>query len=374
MMFDAEQKAENIQDSTVNQAKRDIHIHNGMTYSEVKDVCETTVRTEVERLTSDAKKEIMAILEAFQKEFYDRLEALENKERIEKLKKPAMQLCIHKTIMETVGTEDEEKRKELMDLLIDRLNVEEESTERVVIEDAIEKAAKLSKPLKALLAALLLRSVIHPEPFMMNHTFQKYGDMFRDLGQLTGLDIAFGRQMQCIYPMSGLLTSYSYEDILLKNYDLLFRHRGTFGQFKEFAESHPCINRGINLFGLDNMRIISFDGTKNPEMTDDTEYFFITSSSEVLKKMFMAQRCMDMVQALDELMATQQPFTHDEVRQYLHDINDGWDYLFSTFQRRDVVPLLLSPVGNYLAMGYTKVMGRQPDNFLAELYKHNQGW
>lgn len=373
-MFDAEQKAENIHDSTVNQAKRDIHIHNGMTYSEVKDVCETTVRTEVERLTSDAKKEILAILEAFQKDFYDRLEALENKERIEKLKKPSMQLCIHKTIMETVGTEDDEKRKELMDLLIDRLNVEEESTERVVIEDAIEKAAKLSKPLKALLAALLLRSVIHPEPFMMNHTFQKYGDMFRELANLTGLDIAFGRQMQCIYPMSGLLTSYSYEDILLKNYDLLFRHRGTFGQFKEFAESHPCINRGIKLFGLDNMRIISFDGTKNPEMTDDTEYFFITSSSEVLKKMFMEQGYMDMVQALDELMATQQPFTHEEVRQYLHDINDGWDYLFSTFQRREVAPLLLSPVGNYLAMGYTKAMGRQPDNFLTELYKHNQGW
>ena len=158
----------------------------------------------MERLTSDAKKEILQILEAFQKDFYDRLEAIENKTRIEKLKKPSMQLCIHKTIMETVGTEDDEKRKELMDLLIDRLNVEEESTERVVIEDAIENAAKLSKPLKALLAALLLRSIIHPEPLMMNHTFGKYGEMFRDLGNLTGLDIAFGRQMQCIYPMSGL--------------------------------------------------------------------------------------------------------------------------------------------------------------------------
>lgn len=373
-MFDAEQKAENIHDSTINQAKRDIHIYNGMTYSEVKDVCETTMRTEVERLTSDAKKEILQILEAFQKDFYDRLETIENKTSIEKLKKPSMQLCIHKTIMETVSTEDDENRKELMDLLIDRLNVEEESTERVVIEDAIEKAAKLSKPLKALLAALLLRSVIHPEPFMMNHTFQKYGEMFRDLENLTGLDIAFGRQMQCIYPMSGLLSGYSYEDILLRNYDLLFRHRGTFGQFKEFAESHPCINRGINLFGLNDMRIIGFDGTKNPEMTDDTEYFFISSSSEVLKKMFMAQGYMDMVHALDDLMATQQPFTHNEVRLYLHDINDGWDSLFSTFQRKEVIPLLLSPVGNYLAMGYTKKIGKQPDNFLAELYKHNQGW
>lgn len=373
-MLDTGQKAENIQDSTINQAKRDIHIHNGLTYSEVKDVCETTVRAEVARLTTVAKEEMLQIIENFQQEFYKRLETIDNKEKIEKLKKPSMQFCVHKTIMETVGTEDEDKRKELMDLLIDRLNVEEESTERVVIEDAIAKAAKLSKPLKALLAALLLRNVIHPEPFMMDYAFKTYGDMFRDLGNLTRLDIAFGRQMQCIYPMSGLMSSYSYEDILLKNYDLLFRHRGTFRQFKEFAENHPCINRGINLFGLNDMRIISFDGTKNPELTDDTEYFFVTSSSEVLKKIFMQQGYMDMVQALDDLMSTQQAFTHEEVRQYLHDINDGWDCLFSTFQRREVVPLLLSPVGNYLAMGYTKKIGKQPDNFLIELYKHNQGW
>ena len=48
-MLDTGQKAENIKDSTINQAKRDIHIHNGLTYSEVKDVCETTVKAEVER-------------------------------------------------------------------------------------------------------------------------------------------------------------------------------------------------------------------------------------------------------------------------------------------------------------------------------------
>lgn len=373
-MLDTGQKAENIQDSTINQAKRDIHIHNGLTYSEVKDVCETTVRAEVERLTTVAKEEMLRIIENFQQEFYKRLETLENKEKIEKLKKPSMQFCVHKTIMETAGTEDEETKKELLDLLIDRLNAEEESTERVIIEDAIEKAAKLTKPLKALMVALLQRSVIHPGLFIMDHIFESYGKIYKELDNLTGLDIAFGRQMQCIYPMSGLMSSYSYEDILLKNYDLVFRHRGTFGELKRFAEKHPCINHGVNVAGLGDMRIFSFDGRKDPNITDDKEYFYVVPSSEVLKRKLREQGRGDMAQAVDELMATERPFTHEEVRQYLHEVNEGWDSLFRTFQKRDVVPLLLSPVGNYLAMAYTRKNGQQPDHFLTELYQHNQGW
>lgn len=373
-MLDTGQKAENIHDSTINQARGDIHIHNGLTYGDVKDVCETIVRTEVERLTADAKNEILQILEAFQKEFYARLEALENKEKIEKLKKPSMQLCIHKTIMETVGTEDSDKRKELMDLLIDRLNVDEDSTERVVIEDAIEKAAKLSKPLKTLLVALLFRSVIHPGPFLIDRVFDDYGNLFKDLSNLTGLDIAFGRQMQCIYPMSGLVSGAAYEDILLRNYDLLFRHLGTYGEFRKFAESHPCIQDGVRIANINRMRIISFDGTKNHELTDDSEYFFVVPSSEFLKKLLLSQGRQDMVQALDRLLGTLPLFTHEEVRNYLHNINKGWDSLFATFQRREVVPLLLSPVGNYLAMAYSKKFGHQPDDFLAELYRHEQVW
>lgn len=373
-MFDAEQKAENIQDSTVNQAKGDIHIHNGMTYSEVKDVCETIVRTEVDRLTAEARMDFEEVLEKFKNEFYARLETLENKEAIQKLRKPAMQLCIHKTIMETVGTEDRMNRDELLGLLIDRLNADEESAEKVVIEDAIEKAAKLSKPMKALLVALLLRSVIHPGPFMMDHIFDKYGEMFKALDNLTGLDLAIGRQLQCIYPMSGIMSGASYEDILIRNYDLVFRHKGTMGDLKKFAEAYPCINDGVNVIGFGGMRIFSFDGAKNPEMTDETEYFYVLPSSKILKMKLIEQGRHDMAQALDELMATQPPFSHEEVRNYLHNINEGWDSLFRAYQKAEITRMLLSPVGNYLAMTYTKKMGRQPDNFLTELYQYEQGW
>ena len=373
-MLDKEQNVQNVENSTVNQAKGDIHIHNGMSYSEVINVCETTVRAEAERLTNDAKREFIQILEDFMKRFYTRLEALENKENVQKLNKPSVQFCIHKAIMETAGTENPSNREELMDLLIKRLNVEEESTERVVIEDAIEKAAKLSKPLKTLLVALLFRTVIHPGPFMMDDIFDGYGNLFKELNNLTGLDIAFGRQMQCIYPMSGLMSGYTYEDILLRNYDLLLRHLGTYGGFRKFADSYPCILDGVRIANFDRMRIISFDGTKNPELTDDSEYFFVVPSSEFLKKLLMSQGRSDMVQALDELLMTLPPFSHEEVRNYLHNINEGWDCLFATFRRREIAPLLLSPVGNYLAMGYSKKFGQQPDDFLAELYKHEQGW
>lgn len=55
-------------------------------------------------------------------------------------------------------------------------------------------------------------------------------------------------------------------------------------------------------------------------------------------------------------------------------MNTGSSEGLGYYRTITVVPLLLSPVGNYLAMAYTRKIGQQPDNFLSELYQHNQGW
>lgn len=377
MMFNKkpEQQIGDVQNGTVNQAGGDICIQNGLSYSEVKDLCQTTVRAEVARLTGEAKEAMLQLLVDFQDRFYARLADLENRQKMEKLKQPSIQLCVYRTIMESSRVEGDEMTKdELLQMLIDRLNTDEQSTEKVVIEDAIERAARVSKPLKALMVALQLRSIIIPGPFGIDDILKQYGELFKDLAQLNRLDIAYGRQLQCIFPMTGLHSGYSYEDVLLRNFDLLFRRCGTLGQFNAFAESHPILHSAIKMGNIDDMKIVCIDGRNGQDVTDESGIFFITSSSEFLKNQLCQQGRADMIPALDALLQAMPSFSPEEVRQYLHSLSEGWDYVFEVFQRREVIPLLLSPVGNYMAMAYSRKLGPQPANFLQEIYNHEQGW
>lgn len=371
----SQQQIGDVQNGTVNQAGGNINIQNGLSYNEVKDLCETTVRAEVTRLTGEARMSMMQLLADFQERFYARLSELENKQNLEKLNRPSVQLCVYKTILETSKVVNDELTKdELLEILIDRLNADERSTEKVVIEDAIDRAAKVTRPLKALMVALQLRNIIIPGPFGVDDILTHYGELFKDLSCLNRLDIAYGRQMQCIFPMTGLHSGYAYEDVLLHNYDLLFRHCGTLGQFKTLAEQYPQLHYGIRIGNIDNMKIVSIDGRNGRDVTDESRIFFVTTSSEFLKEQLRQQGHDDMIPALDALLQTMPPFTHEEMRQYLHSLSEGWDYLFEVFQRREVIPLLLSPVGNYLAMAYTRRLGHQPEHFLQEIYNHEMGW
>ena len=370
-----EQQVGDVQNGTVNQAGGDINIQNGLTYSEVKDLCETTVRAEVARLTGEAKVTMLQLLADFQDRFYARLADLENKQNLEKLNRPSIQLCVYKTIIETSKAEgDDLTKNELLEMLIERLNADEQSTEKIVIEDAIERAVRASRPLKALMVALQLRSIIIPGPFDVDDILKQYGELFKDLAQLNRLDIAYGRQMQCIFPITGLHSGYTYEDILLHNYDLLFRHCGTWGQFNSFADSHPELHQGFKLGNMDGMKIITIDGRDGGGVTNESNIFFITPSSEFLKNILCQQGRNDMIPAIDALLQTMPVYTYDEIHQYLHNLSEGWDYVFEVFNRSEVIPLLLSPVGNYMAMAYTRRLGKQPNHFLQEIYSHEQGW
>ena len=140
-----------------------------------------------------------------------------------------------------------------------------------------------------------------------------------------------------------------------------------------YFSSIDTLNATTNL-GTNTTGIVP-DGTKlalvvlrKSDNTGGYDNLVITQDSLLGRLDFFGQRGL-VCHPNHVLNASTTPYTYMRIQ-----ANDGWDCLFSTFQRREVVPLLLSPVGNYLAMGYTKKIGKQPDNFLIELYKHNQGW
>lgn len=368
-MLGKSQKIKGVQDSPVLQAGGDIHV--GLTYTEVKDLCQTLIAAEVGRLTQVAEDDFQKRLDEFEKRFYEKLEQLSNKENLEKLKKPGVQLCIHDTILSSMKTDDELTKEQLQEMLIDRLNVDENDTERAVIEDAIEKATKVSKPLMALMVALQFRTFLMPGPFkmMVDHVFAQIGELFKALENLSNLDIAYGKQLQCLTDLPPLKMAATYEEMLLHNYDLHFRHFMKQSQYHQFREEHPEIQHGIQLNNLDNMSIITVDGTNPGIAADDREISLMSSSTQYLKGMLRSQGKDYMIPALDLFLQQMPLFNKVELRTYLTRLNGGWQNLFTLFNRPEINNLQLTPVGYYLSLVYTRNITHNSPDFLEEIYR-----
>jgi len=344
-------------------------INIGMTYTEVSDLCQKLIALEVGRLTKEAADDFRRQFEAFEKKFYEKLAAMESKENIERLRKPGMQLCLCETILSSMKTDDEQTKEQLQEMLIERLNVDENTTDRAIIEDAIEKASKISKPLMALMVALQFRSyTMGPLKQALDYSFTQMGELFASLDELTYLDIAYGTQLQCLTNNAIFTTGATYEDILLANYDLYFRHAIRYGDYKVFRDAHPEIQHEVQLNNIKGFAMICIDGSKPGVEEDDQDVTIMAASSATVRNKLKKQGKEYMLLAFELLLQQMPVFTKEEMKDYLVGLNPGWASLFRVLDKFKVNNMQLSPVGNYLSLVYAKRITRLPDDFLRQLY------
>ncbi len=120
---------------------------------------------------------------------------------------------------------------------------------------------------------------------------------------------------------------------------------------------------------MDNMSIIGLDGLKPDLAEEDWEISLMGSSTRFLKSLLQNQGKDYMIPALDMLLQQMPLLTKEELRAYLTGLNPGWQSLFSVFSRPDINNLQLTPVGNYLALVYTRDITHNSAEFLGEIYK-----
>lgn len=372
-MFDNRIDVDGNENNVVHDVKNST-INIGMTYTEVKDLCQALIAAEVGRLTQEAEADFKNRLEEFERRFYEKLAQMEAKENIEKLKKPGIQLCLHQTILSSMKTDDESTIEQLQEMLIDRLNIDENTTDRAIIEDAIEKSTKISKPLMALMVALQFRIYIMAGSLKqaLDYSFSQLGELFGSLEGLTNLDIAYGNQLQCLTSLPVFNQVAAFEDILLANYDLYFRHSISLGRYKEYRETHPEIQHAVKLSNIEGMAMICVDGSKSDVAEEDREVTLMASSVVFLKKALREQGKEYMIPALDGLLELMPMYTKEEMKAYLIGLNSGWTRLFEVLGKFKIDNRQLTPVGNYLSLVYARRITRLPNDFLRQIYESMQ--
>jgi len=347
------QEISEIKDSFVQQANGDINIY-GLGYKDVKDICHDVVRQELSIVTKEAVDTFHREISLFEEQFIDRLKKLENPQVVGKLATPKLQFVLHDTIKEYAKTDDTNTKEELVDLLIDRLKVEEHSTEQHLIDECIKVIPNLSINQTFFLGALTLRRVIYQGIYyIVNDYLKKSALLYKYMDNISNLDIQYLILKKCCTDMAWGKQYKPILDGMRKRYDLLFRHSITKEAYNSFMQDHPNMNN-IGIY------IVLWSGGGNK---------LLYSSKDFLMKNTQVKGLKNHISELEQLINLYTPFSDDEIKQSLISLHPDWQKALNCYNKEVVTHIDLTPLGTYIGRRIIKKLTNYDTLSLEAFYK-----
>lgn len=142
MIKDKVQKQESGDDSTNLQAQS-ITINQGITYSDAKEIALDVYKANFLQLSQDAAQVARERAEELTDDFLQKLQQ-ENESAIESMNEPSMQAALYEAQKQYAKTGDKDLEGLLVDILVERAATPERNIHQIVLDEALEVAAKLT--------------------------------------------------------------------------------------------------------------------------------------------------------------------------------------------------------------------------------------
>ena len=335
MLENNKQTISNVENSSIQQARGDIHNTNTFILTEGKtleDVIRSVMRSELDIVTKKAYEKFNQLIEEFRNRLADEIGKLKNQQDVvDRFKEPKYQFILHDTIKEYVQTDIKETKEDLIDLLIDSLQVDENSTEQFVISDSRYIIPKLTVASGHFLGALLLRKIVYGNhPFILTIDLEKHAKIFEHLDKITKLDIAYMQQLGCLDTM-GLQFNVTIEEEMKKKYDLFFRQAPSIEKYAEFISNNPQI-KDLDL-------VHKMDG----------KFGFQKVSTNLYEEELRRKGLHYYMPKIKEFISLFPLYNDEEIKNKLLSINPLWKNAIQLFDDESIKGLKLSPVGAYIA-------------------------
>lgn len=233
-----DQKIEGVNQSNIIQAKGDITF-NGISAETAMEICKYVVKSELAVYTQDARVEAEKRLSDISEKTIDQITSLKE-DLLHRFKEPAIQMALNETFKNYIASGNEELGENLVDLLIERLNAQEKTSEQSIIDEARNIIPKLSSNTISLLAILVFSKLIFPlNRKQFNELLLKLSPLVERIGNISSLDIAHLKQVGCGYGISAFHVVEPLEKYLLSNYDLFFRHNISIDELNDVFQKYP---------------------------------------------------------------------------------------------------------------------------------------
>ena len=341
MNFGNDQKIESVNQSTIVQAKGDINF-NGITAETAMEICKSVVKAELAVYTQDARVEAEKRLSDISEKTIDRITSLKD-DLLYRFKEPAIQMALNETFKNHIASGNKALSENLIDLLIERLRVQEKTTEQSIIDEARNIIPKLSSNTVSLLAIMVFGKLIFPyNKKQYNDLLLKLAPLAERLKNISSLDIAHLKQVGCGYGISAFHVVEPLEKCLLSNYDLFFRHDISLNKLNDILQKHPLLM--TNSLHTDLPYIMGLFSTEGQYMS------FNAGSTKTVTKAFNQANKDQLIPLLEDLKNETIPFTEDEVCNYHIQKDTRWQYAFDVFKNNQTSTFQLNPVGVYIGI------------------------
>lgn len=316
-----------------------IHIHQGMNSDEVRALCLDLVQKELALYKQQASDESMRRFNLLMEKFLDLLAEMNELKR-QKLQEPAIQFAINETFKEYIKSGNEELGDDLMDLMIERMEVDEHTTKQLLIDEARQILPKLSVSTISLICIITFSQLIIPrDNVVFIEMLHKLSPILSRLEGLSGFDVAYLEQVRCGQSLSIFDSGKNFEQRMLSSYNLLFLHPISIDQFNSFVKKH-----GYNQGEVSDviMFIHALMDTRGQQMCFNKNSF--------RNEQIIGNNKDEIIQALTFLTKEMTPFNEDEVKQFFLNIDKNWHVVSNIFNRGDIKNFVLSPVGSYIGL------------------------
>lgn len=312
----------------------------GEMFNNVQNIFVEILRDDFLRYSSDAIIQAKTEINNLMLNVFERLVKEQLIHLTERFKNPSIQVFLHDTLVGYITNENDDVKELIVDILIDRLKIDNVGTEKAILNDAIKLIPNLNSSTSSLIALLNLRNQVAMPAisFMLESFFMQISPIINNSCNINNIDIEYIKQAKCTKQISGLYHIDSYENHLLKQYDLYFRQKGSIEIFNNFKNDHPEIMHQVNDMGTSMFCLID----------NEEKWCFCDVNSKLFYERLIKRRQEYLIPLIEKLKETIPPLTNSEVRQYLCNINMNWKYTFDLLNSSELNTVSLNVLGSYV--------------------------
>lgn len=301
------------------------------------------LRSDLERLSQEARAEMeMCVNECTQK-VAEQVVEKKLEEKLTEFVRPATQLAFYSTLRGYTRSETQEQREMMVDSIIDWIQNNWNTTERMIIDTALEILPKLTPATLSTIGLLQLRHqlITGPIGMMVDHFFSRLTPLVEQMAGIGILETEYLKQEKLILPLPAMRSVIPFVEYMKQTYDLFFRKSLPDGVYESYCLEHPEAGEAIM-----DKPIRSCMMWKNG--VGNSEWGFCISNSNMLRQMLMERHQEYIIPHVEALMDMMTPFTEQEVKAYFLKFTPVWEKVITLFSSEVFTKYKLSIVGNYI--------------------------
>lgn len=354
-----------IQDSTINQAGRDITVNYGLSAADIIAIVKEVVASELAIYSHNADKKAEERLNQFSTDLVGKL-AETVADKLDKFNEPSLQLAVREAALSFVKSGKDTDEKALIDLMIERVKVDEHSTKQKLIDQAIKIVPNLSSECLSLLSMIVFRSlVLSGKRTVLEHWIDSVNPILEDIQNATSLDIEYLVQADCVTAMSGIMTQDSWLESCPKQNNLFFRHPVPAQTASAFMSKYGItVMKGggftlanPSLFGGVEQTVIFF--AEMMDFCQDGTIRFNVTNSDIAEKL-IARFNAPVRDDINSLINASTLFSPEDVKNYFINRNTKWAKAIDLLDGQRLRSFNLLPVGAFIgARQLSMLSGRE---------------